>query len=94
VAKQEVEAGLGQAAYHQGPRVFLAGPEGEVYLLFSKGIARLDPKSQTLKLIAQSPVQIDTGGDYLEGRVYFSSGSHLLSYEVEPAGPRRRAKSF
>jgi hypothetical protein len=92
VARQDVEADFGRAAYHQGPRVFVAGPKGEIYALFAKGIARVEPKSRTLKLVAQSPVQIDTGGDYLGGRIYFSSGSHLLSYELERAGSRRRSE--
>jgi hypothetical protein len=83
VAKQDVEPELGRAAYHQGPRVFVSGPKGRVYALFSKGIALVDTKSNTLKLVAQSPVPIDTGGDYLQGRIYFSSGSHLLSYEPD-----------
>ncbi len=89
IAKQDVEAELGLAAYHQGPRVFVAGPGGEVYALFAKGIARVEPKSQSLELIALSPVQIDTGGDYLGGRIYFSSGSHLLSYQVGTSGSSR-----
>ncbi len=83
VAKQDVEAELGRAAHHQGPRVFVAGPKGAVYALFSKGIAKVDPKANSLKLVALSPVQIDTGGDYFKGRIYFSSGSHLLSYELD-----------
>jgi len=83
VAKQDVEAELGRAAYHQGPRVFVVGPKGRVYALFSKGIARLDAKSNTLKLVAQSPLPIGTGGDYFKGRIYFSSGSHLLSYQPD-----------
>ena len=36
--------------------------------------------------IARSPVQIDTGGAYLNGRIYFSSGSHLWSYELGGTG--------
>ncbi|OGD18715.1 MAG: hypothetical protein A2W03_08935 [Candidatus Aminicenantes bacterium RBG_16_63_16] len=83
VAKQDVEAEIGRAAYHQGPRVFVAGPKGQVYLIFAKGIARLEPKSNTLKLIAPSPVRIDTGGDYFKGRIYFSAGSHLLSCKLD-----------
>lgn len=93
VARQDVEAELGLAAYHQGPRVFVAVPGGKVFALFAKGIARVEPKSRTLELVALSPVQIDTGGDYLAGRIYFSSGSHLLSYELEGAGSRGRGKS-
>jgi hypothetical protein len=83
VAKQDVEAELGRAAHHQGPRVFVPGPKGAVYALFAKGIARVDAKTNSLKVIAKSPVQIDTGGDYFKGRIYFSSGSHLLSYEPD-----------
>jgi len=83
VARQDVEAELGRAAHHQGPRVFVAGPKGVVYALFAKGIGRVDAKTNSLKLIAKSPVQIDTGGDYFKGRLYFSSGSHLLSYKVD-----------
>lgn len=83
LAEQDVEAELGHAAYHQGPRVFIKGPKGAVYALFSKGIARVNAKSNTLELVARSPVRIDTGGDYFNGRIYFSSGSHLLSYGID-----------
>jgi len=83
VTQQDVEAELGRAAYHQGPRVFVAGPKGAVYALFAKGIARVDAKTNSLKVIAKSPVQIDTGGDYFKGRIYFSSGSHLLSCKLD-----------
>lgn len=82
VARQDVGGELGRAAYHQGPRVFVAGPKGAVYALFSKGIAKVDPQSNILKLVAASPLPVDTGGDYLKGRIYFSSGSHLLSWKV------------
>jgi hypothetical protein len=91
VATQDVGADFGRAAYHQGPRVFVAGPKGEIYALFAKGIARVEPKTRTLKLVAPSPVQIDTGGDCLQGRIYFSWGSHLLSYEIARAGARGKA---
>lgn len=87
-AKQEVGPELGLAAYHQGPRVFVADPGGTVYAIFSKGIARVDRKAGALELIAPSPVDIDTGGAHLDGRVYFSSGSHLYSCEI----PRSRAR--
>jgi hypothetical protein len=33
-------------------------------------------------MITESPVPIQAGGDYLDGRIYFSSGSHVYSYEV------------
>ena len=82
VAKQDVEAECGRAAHHQGPRVFVAGPKGVIYALFSKGIAKIDPKTSMLKLVAASPVPVDTGGDFFKGRIYFSSGSHLLSWQI------------
>lgn len=88
VAKQDVESELGLAAYHQGPRVFVAGDMEAVYALFTKGVARVDPKAGALELIASSPVEIDTGGAHLDGRVYFSSGSHLYSYELPRSRPR------
>jgi hypothetical protein len=31
---------------------------------------------------AESPVPINTGGDYLDGKIYFVSGSHLCSYKL------------
>lgn len=65
----------------QGPRVFVTGPRGEVYMLFLKGIARVNPETFEVKLLAESPVKVGPGGDYLNGRIYFASGSHLYSYE-------------
>jgi hypothetical protein len=83
VYERDVDADLGLTTGQQGPRVFVRGPEGEIYVLFVKGIARVDPASYALTMLAQSPVPIDAGGDYLDGRVYFASGSHLYSYEVK-----------
>ncbi len=35
-----------------------------------------------LSLLASSPVPITAGGDYLDGRIYFASGSRLYSFRV------------
>ena len=35
-------------------------------------------------MLARAPVPIRAGGDFLNGRIYFSSGSHLYSYQVDP----------
>ena len=35
-----------------------------------------------LVLLAESPVSIGPGGDILNGRIYFGSGSHVYSYQV------------
>jgi hypothetical protein len=83
VYERDVAADLGLTTGQQGPRIFVRGLEGEIYVLFVKGIARVEPTSYALTMIAQSPVPIDAGGDYLDGRIYFASGSHLYSYEIK-----------
>ncbi len=83
VYERDLAADPGLTAGQQGPRIFVRGPEGEIYVLFLKGIALVDPTSHALTMLAQSPVPIDAGGDYLGGRIYFASGSHLYSYRVK-----------
>lgn len=67
-------------AYQQGPRVFVVTPDKRVFVLFVKGIAVVDPKTFEPKVIANSPVPITAGGDFLDGRLYFASGSRLYSF--------------
>ncbi len=73
---------FGLTAMQQGPRVFVSGPDGDVYMLFVKGIVRVNLSDHSLAMLAASPVPIDFGGDWLNGRIYFGSGSHLYSYGV------------
>jgi hypothetical protein len=73
---------FGKTNYQQGPRVFVLGPTGEVFILFEKGIAQIDLSTFEISLITDSPVPIGPGGDYLDGSIYFSSGSHLYSYKL------------
>ncbi len=82
VHEQETATAFGLTAYQQGPRVFVTGPKGVVYILFVKGIARVEPKTFKITLLAESPVPATYGGDYLDGRIYFASGSHVYSWEV------------
>jgi hypothetical protein len=82
IHEQDTEAEFGSTISHQGPRVFVPAPDGRIYVLFTKGIARLDPATFEITLLAESPVGIGPGGDILNGRIYFGSGSHLYSYEV------------
>ena len=42
----------------------------------------VDPVTFQITMLATSPVPISTGGDYLDGRIYFGSGSHVYSYAV------------
>jgi hypothetical protein len=82
VHEQDTGAALGPTASQQGPRVFIPGPKGETYVLFVKGIARVDPRTYQITLLAPSPVPADCGGDILNGRLYFASGSHVYSYKL------------
>jgi hypothetical protein len=82
IHEQETATAFGPTAYQQGPRVFVTGPKGEVYVLFVKGIARVEPKTFKITMLAESPVPATYGGDFLDGRIYFASGSHVYSWEV------------
>ena len=82
VREEEVISRFGRTVSHQGPRVFVVGPDGTVYLLFAKGIAKIDSKAHEVVMIAESPVPIGIGGTFLKGRVYFGRGSHMYSCAV------------
>ncbi|MFH1743293.1 MAG: hypothetical protein ABIH23_30170 [bacterium] len=73
---------FGHTISHQGPRVFVLSPDGKIYMLFNKGVASVDSTKHTITMLAESPVSIGPGGDFLNGRIYFGSGSHMYSYEV------------
>jgi hypothetical protein len=70
------------STFGQGPRVFVRGRGDAIYLLFLKGIVRLDLATFKLTMVAESPVNIGCGGDYFDGRIYFANGSHLYSWKV------------
>lgn len=82
VHQQSIAAEFGGTVSHQGPRVFVRGPNQEVYALFTRSIARIEPPDWRVKLLAKSPVPLSAGGDYLDGRIWFASGSHLYSYRL------------
>jgi hypothetical protein len=81
---------LGPCVSQQGPRVFVSGPGDTLYVLFTKGIASVDRRTFKIQMLAASPVTINAGGDYLDGRIFFGSGSHVYSWRVaaaqDPAG--------
>ena len=83
VYERDLAPELGNTNSQQGPRTFVVTPDGSVYLLLVKGIAKLNRKTLEIKLIAPSPVPIGAGGDYLGGRIYFASGSHVYSWKVK-----------
>lgn len=78
--QEDISRTLGPCVYHQGPRVFVTGPDGKVFMLLAQGIASIDRQSFKVSFLARSPVTITAGGDFYEGRIYFASGSHLWSW--------------
>jgi hypothetical protein len=83
VVHEEVVADThGPTTSQQGPRVFVQDPDGRLFILFKKGIAEVNLETHAVTMLAESPVTIGPGGDWLDGRIYFGSGSHLYSYEV------------
>ncbi|MBT7303496.1 MAG: hypothetical protein HN849_28460, partial [Victivallales bacterium] len=87
VYEKDMTDTLGNTISHQGPRVFVRAPKDEIYMLFRKGIAWVDPGTFEIELLAASPIPIGGGGDYFDGRIYFGSSSRLYSWEL-PAGMR------
>lgn len=84
VHQQDLSDKYGPATAEQSPRIFVEGPQGEIYILFAKGaIVEVVPQTYEMKLIATSPSPIKAGGDYLSGRIFFVSGSHLYSYVLK-----------
>ncbi len=88
VHKQVTSTEFGGTSGGQGPRIFVVGPDQTIYILFGRGIASVDAKTYAITMLAQSPVPIAVGGDYLDGRLWFVSGSHVLSWQV----PAKQAK--
>jgi len=86
VCVRDLEPQFGPTPSQQGPRVFVCHPQdGRVFLLLRRGIAQVDARDCSVRLLAEVPVPIGAGGDYLDGRIYFGSGSHLYSCEVPAA---------
>ena len=57
-------------------------PDGKIYMLFVQGVAIVNPETFAITMLSRSPIPIAAGGDILDGRIYFSSGSHVYSYAV------------
>ena len=72
----------GHTTSQQGPRVFVSSPAGDLFVLVRKGIAKVDQATHEITMLAESPVRINGGGDYLDGRIYFLHGSHVYSYQL------------
>jgi len=84
VFTKDISAEFGPTTAEQSPRIFVDGPKGELFILFAKGaIVKVIPKTYDMKLIATAPGPIKAGGDYAHGRIFFVSGSHLMSYKLK-----------
>lgn len=83
IHEQNTEETFGVTNSQQGPRTFIIGPNNTIYVLFVKGIAKLDPKTFEIKMLVESAIAIGAGGDYLDGRIYFGNASHLYSWTVQ-----------
>lgn len=79
---KNITSNFGQTTGEQSPRVFLKDPKGNIYILFRQKIARINQQSHEIELIKKSPVAITAGGDFLNGKIYFLSESHLFSYHI------------
>jgi len=86
IRERDFGAELGNCVSQQGTRAFVPAPDGTVYVLLNKGIARLDTENHSLELLAEAPLPIGGGGAWLDGRIYFYSGSHVYSWEVPAEG--------
>jgi len=82
VKQTDITKDLGETVWHQGPRVFVRA-SNQLYVLLKKGIAKLDETNHTISMVAESPVEIEGGGGYLDGRIYFFSESHLYNYKLQ-----------
>ncbi|MDO8542355.1 MAG: hypothetical protein Q7S40_18100 [Opitutaceae bacterium] len=82
VHQENAGARFGPCVSQQGPRVFVSGPGDTLYAIFTKGIASVDRRTFEIQMRAESPVSINAGGDYLDGRIYFGSGSHVYSWRL------------
>ncbi len=86
VHAQDLGEDLGRTTSQQGPRAFVQDAStGANYILFVKGVARI-ADDYSITMLAESPIKIGPGGDILNGRIYFGSGSHLYSYQVPAIG--------
>ncbi len=72
-----------QTTGEQCQRIFVKDKSGNIYVLFKKKIGKINQQTNNIELVAESPVEITAGGDYLDGRIYFITQSHIFSYQID-----------
>lgn len=83
----EAMEGHGRAAGGQAPRIMAIGSDGLIYALFVKAIVRFEPGTFRHELLAEPPVPIRAGILLHEGRLYFTHGSRLWSWDAVSREP-------
>ncbi|MGI5818550.1 MAG: WD40 repeat domain-containing protein [Armatimonadota bacterium] len=72
------------SGYGALPRQTLTlGPDGNIYATFSTSIVRITPGTFEHQKLADPPGNITAGAVILDGRLYYASGSHVWSYDLE-----------
>lgn len=94
VHTQNLLTSLSAAPFSQGPKLFVDAPDGSTYVLLTNGIARLNYSTNDLVMAATSPSPIEVGGDYLNGRIYFVSNAHVMSWLVDSTSPTLASSNF
>ncbi len=79
---EEALSDYGPPAGAQGPRIMTQGPDGVIYVLFRQAVVTIEPGTFGHRKLADSPVSIGAGVVLLQGRIYFTSGSHVWSYAI------------
>lgn len=72
-----------QTTGEQCQRIFVKDDHNNIYVLFKKKIGRINQQTHEIETVTESPITISAGGDYLNGRIYFISESHLFSYQLK-----------
>ena len=69
---------------HQGPHIFVEGPEDRVFVLFRNGrIAEYDPTTYGLHTVATSPMPIRNGGGIHNNRLFFATDTNVYSWNTK-----------
>ena len=72
----------GAATGGQGPDTLLMAPDKNIYALFTQAIVKIDPITFNHTILAKPPEIISIGNVLYKHRLYYTSGSHIFSYEI------------
>lgn len=82
ISSKNITKEFGTTTGEQCQRIFVKDKKKDIYVLFKNKIAKINQRTHELELVATSPVEITAGGDYLDGKIYFISQSHICSYKI------------